>query len=131
MYAFIMSISAPALAPPPYHHGDLRQALLNSAGAILSETGRWDFSLREVARRAGVSHNAPYRHFADKDALLAAIGVSGYEILIARTTTAAKVSPGPGEILRAVGKAYIEFGVCNPALYRLMFGQGLSQVDRV
>ncbi|WP_267382870.1 MULTISPECIES: TetR/AcrR family transcriptional regulator [unclassified Sphingomonas] len=107
----------------PYHHGDLRRALLDAANDILRETGRWDFSLREVARRAGVSHNAPYRHFADKDALLAAIGASGYELMGRSSAAALEGLTDPAALLAALGKAYIAFGVANPALYRLMFGQ--------
>ncbi|WP_158554814.1 TetR/AcrR family transcriptional regulator [Methylovirgula sp. 4M-Z18] len=113
----------------PYHHGDLRRALLDSASAILSETGRWDFSLREVAKRAGVSHNAPYRHFADKEALLAAVGVAGFEALRARTTAAAKETSDAVEALKALGQAYVDFGASNPALYRLMFGQAVPNID--
>jgi AcrR family transcriptional regulator len=57
----------------PYHHGDLRRAIVESALELLRETGSLEFSLRELARRAGVSHNAPYKHFADKRELLAAV----------------------------------------------------------
>jgi len=117
--------------PPasPYHHGDLRRTLLDSAQAILAETGRWDFSLREVARRAGVSHNAPYRHFADKEALLAALGVAGYEALGERSTVAIAGLDAPVALLAALGNAYIGFGVAHPALYRLMFGQALPNIE--
>lgn len=118
-----------AAASTPYHHGDLRRALLDAANAILAETGRWDFSLREVARRAGVSHNAPYRHYADKEALLTAIGVAGFEALNLATSAAAKDTTNPVETIRALGQAYIRFGVSRPALYRLMFGQGLPGVE--
>ncbi|MCJ2072111.1 TetR/AcrR family transcriptional regulator [Methylobacterium sp. J-030] len=113
----------------PYHHGDLRRALLDSATAILTETGRWDFSLREVARRAGVSHAASYRHFTDKEALIAAIAVTGYEALRARMSAAIDGASGAVETLRAIGHAYIGFGVENPALYRLMFGQALPGIE--
>lgn len=113
----------------PYHHGDLRRALLDSATAILAETGRWDFSLREVARRAGVSHAASYRHFTDKEALVAAVALTGYEALRTRMTGALVSASGPVETLRAIGLAYIGFGVIHPALYRLMFGQALSSIE--
>jgi AcrR family transcriptional regulator len=109
-----------------YHHGDLRRALLDAASAILAETGKWDFSLREVARRAGVSHNAPYRHFADKEALLSAVAVLGFEALRGHTAAAAQGKANAVEALTAIGTAYIGFGVDNPALYRLMFGRGLT-----
>ena len=68
----------------PYHHGDLRRAIVKAALEILKETRSLDFSLRELARRAGVSHNAPYKHFADKRELLAAVSAAGFEML---TTT--------------------------------------------
>lgn len=119
----------PATPSTPYHHGDLRRALLDAANAILAETGRWDFSLREVARRAGVSHNAPYRHFVDKEALLTAIGVAGFEALNRATSAAVKDTADPVETIRTLGQAYIRFGVSYPALYRLMFGQGLSGAE--
>lgn len=115
--------------PPAYHHGDLRRALLDGASAILADTGRWDFSLREVARQAGVSHNAPYRHFADKEALLAAVAVEGYEALRQRTTQAAQGAQDAVAVLTAIGEAYIAFGAANPALYRLMLGQHSSSLD--
>ncbi len=121
--------SSKAEASTPYHHGDLRRSLLDGANAILAETGRWDFSLREVARRAGVSHNAPYRHFADKEELLAAIGVVGYQALHERTSIAAQGACGAVDKLAATGRAYIQFGIDNPALYRLMFGQALPSSD--
>src|SRR4029434_3221836 len=62
----------------PYHHGNLRQALLNGAIDLIAEGGPTAFTLREVARQAGVSHNAPYRHFHDKDDLIAAVATQGY-----------------------------------------------------
>src|ERR1700681_1419981 len=65
----------------PYHHGDLRRAIIRAALEILSETQSLGFSLRELARRAGVSHNAPYKHFADKRELLAAVSAAGFEML--------------------------------------------------
>src|SRR3984957_10840336 len=67
--------------PPPYHHGDLRRALIESALALVTAEQDWTFSLREVARRAGVSHNAPYNHFADKRDLLASVAVVGFAAL--------------------------------------------------
>lgn len=109
-----------------YHHGDLRRSLVDAAVAILHETQRWDFSLREVARRAGVSHNAPYSHFADKQALLAAVGVAGYATLRNRMLIASSAAPNADAALEAIGQAYVAFGLENPAHYRLMFGQELQ-----
>ena len=68
----------------PYHHGDLRRAIVKAALEILNETQSLEFSLRELARRAGVSHNAPYKHFADKRELLAAVSAAGFEMLTKR-----------------------------------------------
>jgi AcrR family transcriptional regulator len=107
-----------------YHHGDLRNALIDAALALLAETQQWDLSLREVARRAGVSHNAPYAHFPDKNALLAAVGVRGYERLRGATLAAADGCPTAREALVAIGKAYINFGLGNVAHYRLMLMLG-------
>lgn len=118
-----------ASAAAPYHHGDLRRALLDSATVILTETGRWDFSLREVARRAGVSHAASYRHFADKEALIAALAATGFETLHSHLNAAVSEASGPIETLRAIGQAYVGFGVARPALYRLMFGQALPSIE--
>jgi AcrR family transcriptional regulator len=109
-----------------YHHGDLRHALIDAALDLLAETQRWDFSLREVARRAGVSHNAPYAHFPDKNALLAAVGVRGYERLRGATVAAAEGCQTAAQALVAIGSAYITFGLGNVAHYRLMFGQALA-----
>ena len=117
---------SPAL---PYHHGDLRRVLLDNAQAILAETDSWDFSLREVARRAGVSHNAPYRHFPDKEALLSAIRIAGYEALGERSARAIQGLTAPVDLLAAMGTAYTAFGIANPALYRLMFGRGLATAE--
>jgi len=113
----------------PYHHGDLRRAIVTAAIDILSETQSHEFSLRELARRAGVSHNAPYKHFADKRELLAAVSTAGFERLAQRMGNA---MTGPGNAraqLFAMLRAYIQHGVENPALYRLMFGGYLSTPD--
>jgi AcrR family transcriptional regulator len=68
----------------PYHHGNLKEALLDAAVAMIAETGPRGFTLREAARRAGVSHNAPYRHFRDRNDLLAAVATDGFDRLNAR-----------------------------------------------
>lgn len=94
--------------------------------AIIGETGHWDFSLREVARRAGVSKNAPYRHFADKQALLEEMAVAGFGALRAAGAAALQGTTTPPDMLLALGRAYIGWGMANPALYRLMFGQTLA-----
>ncbi len=106
----------------PYHHGDLRRAVIETALTMLREEKGSQFTLREVARRAGVSHAAPYKHFSDKAALLAEMAVIGFDRL-----SAALLASKPRRVksLRdeyvAMGHAYVRFGTANPALYRLMF----------
>jgi AcrR family transcriptional regulator len=112
----------------PYHHGDLKRVLVETAQGMLRDAEGWQFTLREVARRAGVSHAAPYKHFADKAALLAELATLGYRQLREELV----VSLGPegkstrNEIL-AVAKAYLSFGLANPSLYTLMFS---SEIDK-
>ena len=108
--------------PQPYHHGNLRQALIDAAVAILTETQQWDFSLREISRRAGVSHNAPYSHFSSKRHLLAEVAVEGCVALRARMLAAAEDSSGAADALMKIGLAYAQFAEGNPAYHRLIFG---------
>src|SRR5215470_8624971 len=114
----------------PFHHGDLRRAIVSAALEILSETQSLEFSIRELARRAGVSHNAPYKHFADKRELLAAVSAAGFEMLTKRMASEIAGFGSPREQLFAMLRAYIAHGVENPALYSLMFGGYLSGPDR-
>jgi len=95
-----------------YHHGDLRAALLRSAGRQLEKEGVAGLSLREAARRAGVSHNAPYRHFSDREALLKALVDEGF----AELRKALEKRAG-----RELGEAYIAFALQHPQRFRLMF----------
>ncbi|MDL2406782.1 TetR/AcrR family transcriptional regulator [Rhizobium calliandrae] len=113
----------------PYHHGDLHRAIVEAALDVLSESQSTEFSLRELARRAGVSHNAPYKHFADKRELLAAVSAVGFELLAKRMAEATKEPDSPRQRLAAMAKAYVCGGVSNPALYRLMFGGYLTGQD--
>ena len=113
----------------PYHHGDLRRAIVTAALEILSETQSVEFSLRELARRAGVSHNAPYKHFAEKSKLLAAVSAAGFDLLVKRIVDQIARSDTPRAQLFMMLRTYIRFGVDNPALYRLMFGGYLSGPD--
>jgi AcrR family transcriptional regulator len=110
----------------PYHHGDLHRAIVNAALEVLSETQSTEFSLRELARRAGVTHNAPYKHFADKRELLAAVSAVGFDLLAQRLTAAMQDHTGPRPRLFAIARDYVRHGVENPALYRLMFGGYLT-----
>jgi AcrR family transcriptional regulator len=114
-----------------YHHGDLRRALIDTALSLVNQEGTWNFTLRELARRAGVSHAAPYNHFADKAALLADVAARGFEALRERTEAAARRHPrSPRQQLTAVAVAYVGFGVDRPGHYRLMFGGELAQEGR-
>ena len=111
--------------PAPYHHGDLRRALLAAGGRLLEQRGPRQVSLREVARVAGVSHNAPYRHFDSREALLAALAAEGFEALGAQMERATEGKEG-FERLRALGVTYIAFARARPAVYLLMFGPELK-----
>lgn len=106
-----------------YHHGDLRQSLIDAAIDLISEEDISDLSLRQVARRVGVSHNAPYRHFEDKDALLAAVAEQGFQSLRVAMETARQGMPtDASQRLEAIGIAYVNFALAQPFHYRLMFG---------
>jgi AcrR family transcriptional regulator len=111
----------------PYHHGDLRHALIDAALALVTEEQDWTFSLRKVARRAKVSHNAPYNHFPEKQDLLIAVAAVGFEKLQQRMAASVAGMDAAERALIACGKAYIECGLENPALYRLMFGPALAK----
>jgi AcrR family transcriptional regulator len=113
----------------PYHHGNLRRSLIEAALELVKEGREASFSLREVAKLAGVSHNAPYYHFADKRDLLIAVAVVGYETLSARIAEAAASSEETKSGLFASGRAYIQFGLENPGLYELMFSAALNGPD--
>ncbi|SOX51381.1 TetR/AcrR family transcriptional regulator [Mycobacterium ahvazicum] len=106
----------------PFHHGNLRAVLLDQAQAVLREGGLDALSLRELAREAGVSHAAPRKHFADRDALLDALAERGFDQLAERIGDAAAREPADfRRALHAVASAYLEFAVAEPALLDLMF----------
>jgi AcrR family transcriptional regulator len=105
-----------------YHHGDLRAALVLAAIELLEESGEAELSLRAVARRAGVSPAAPYRHYADREALVSAVAAVGYRELAERLA-AAHPSPSTPEQLASVAIAYVQFALERPALFRIMFGE--------
>jgi AcrR family transcriptional regulator len=98
-----------------YHHGDLRSALTQAAAALIDERGVEGVTLREAARRAGVSHGAPYRHFSGRDALLAELARDGFVRLV---TALEEAAPRGG---REVARAYLRFALAKPQRFRLMF----------
>jgi AcrR family transcriptional regulator len=106
----------------PYHHGNLREALLQAAERALETTGAQDLSLRELARAVGVSHAAPRRHFPDKQALLDALALNGFEQLGA-TLAGAVDDAGPDFEARmlSIAHAYTGYATAHPALVELMF----------
>ncbi len=109
----------------PYHHGDLRNALLDAARAILEEESLGALSLRAVARRAGVSHAAPYRHFPNHEALLVELASEGFAELRNEIVEAAQAQGAHLDRITNVGAAYMRFVARRPALARLMFGPQL------
>jgi len=104
-----------------YHHGDLRNALIGEGLKLLEKEGNADFTLRDLAGRVGVSPAAPYSHFEDKDALLAAIATVGFGKLKESLEEAIAAVNDPAQKFLAMGQAYVCFGMNNPALYKLMF----------
>lgn len=109
----------------PYHHGDLRQAVLAAAVAAITEAGPAGVSLRELARRAGVSHAAPAHHFGDKAGVLTALAAEGYELLADALITAQQRT---GDFLE-VGVAYVQFAVDYRAHFEVMFRPDLYRPD--
>lgn len=105
----------------PYHHGDLRATLIAEGLRLLTERDAESFSLREVARNAGVSATSVYRHFPDKDALMTALAQEGLAQLGAAQHAAAEVAGGGLESFAATGRTYVRFALANPALFRLIF----------
>lgn len=105
----------------PYHHANLRQTLLDAAVTLIGEVGPRAFTLREVARRAGVSHNAPYRHFASKDELLAAVAAEGFERLSVSMRKSMAPAESPRERLQECGCGYVAFALRWPQHFLVMF----------
>jgi AcrR family transcriptional regulator len=106
----------------PYHHGDLRAACLRAAMELLEESGATALSLRAVARQAGVSPAAPYRHYANREALISAVAAVGYREL-AEHLAAVHPEPANPDDLAAVAVAYVQFALQRPAIFRVMFGE--------
>jgi AcrR family transcriptional regulator len=110
-----------------YHHGDLKNALINAGIEILSQEGLQGLSLRSAAQRAGVSHSAPYSHFKDKQALIAAISTKGLDLLYKKLSQiAVQYQENPLEQLHEVAWGYTEFALENTGLFRLIFSSAIE-----
>jgi AcrR family transcriptional regulator len=107
----------------PYHHGDLYETLVKAGTDILAEDGLEKFTLRECARRAGVSHAAPKNHFASVEDLLSEICARGFDQFVAALDAEADLAPtqSPSDRLIGMGRAYVSFARNNPAVYLMMF----------
>jgi len=113
-----------------YHHGDLKRALTSAALALVAEKGPKGFTLTEAARRAGVSTAAPYRHFADKAELLAAVAEQGFRELHADLAAAADHATDPKDRVVELGRAYVRWAVAHPDHYQVMFGAESLKADQ-
>jgi AcrR family transcriptional regulator len=111
----------------PYHHGHLRAALLEAAIQLIAEVGPAGFTLREVARRAGVSHNAPYRHFPDREDLLAGVAAQGFRELNEAMLEAVRHQRSSVGRLKRAGLAYVEFALRRPEHFTVMFDAAVSK----
>jgi len=120
--ASIKLLSGMALAKKPYHHGELDEALLEAAEVQLEKDGPAGLSLRKLGRQLGVTPGAPYRHFEDKDALLAALATRGFQRLRQTMLNSQEGAIQAEERLRRSGVGYLEFASEHPELFRLMFG---------
>lgn len=112
-----------------YHHGDLRRALVEAALELVKEHGPAGITLREAARRAGVTHAAPYRHFADKEALLAALAEEGF-VRLRSEIEQAMAGVTPVDLLETIGIAYVRFARQHPSQFRVMFGAEMGDKRR-
>jgi AcrR family transcriptional regulator len=122
-----MSWSKDDRGPRGYHHGNLKEALLRAALELIAEKGPAGFTFAEAARSAGVSPAAPYRHFRDRDELLANVALRGFErFAIVLEQARDDGRPQPFAALDRLGKAYLEFARAEPAYYSAMFEAGIS-----
>lgn len=112
-----------------YHHGDLRKVLRDTAVSLLEKEGLAGLSLRAVARKAGVSHAAPYRHYPNQEALLVELAVEGFEKLRAAIALAATAPNSRTDRITGIGSAYMRFAAQHPALMQLMFGPQIPNRD--
>ena len=106
-----------------YHHGDVKNAIISAGIDIITEQGVQNLSIRNAAKRIGVSHTAPYRHFKNKEELLVAIAIKGFDILDQHIEkTLSNDGSSDSSALEDMGRAYIQFAVSNSNYYRIMFG---------
>ncbi len=118
-------------AKDSYHHGDLRHGIIEEAKIWIETKDISSLSLRGIARRLGVSHNAPYRHFTDKESLLATIAQIGFEKLEqSLQQVLANNTSTPEERIKTLGVKYIEYAVSNPAYYRVMSSAYISNYQK-
>ena len=110
-----------------YHHGDLPTALIDTAIELINEKGVAGFSLSEASRRLGVTVAAPYRHFADRDQLLAAVAVRASHELVAAIRAEASTEDEPAEQLAGLARGYVRFAVGKKALFQALFAAGLDK----
>ncbi len=114
----------PAARRSTYHHGNLRRALIDASVELLGELGSAEFTLREAARRVGVDHRAAYRHFADREGLLAAVAEESYTALVEAMRTALADTPSPvRERLLVIAVTYVTFAVASPGRYQVVMGE--------
>jgi AcrR family transcriptional regulator len=114
----------------PYHHGDLKAALVDAAVELIVERGVRRFSLAELSRRLGVTVAAPYRHFTDRDALLAAVAVRALQTFRAALAAHSSEADPPEERLAAMAAGYVRFAAEQPELFGVVFGLGLDRKRR-
>jgi AcrR family transcriptional regulator len=117
----------PAAKDGRYHHGDLRAALIDAAIEVIGERGVHGFSMAEASRRLGVTTAAPYRHFADRDELLAEVGVRALRIFAAMVTAEAAGAQTPEQRLVAMARAYVRFAAEQRSLFDALFISGLDK----
>ena len=116
--------------PKPYHHGDLKAALIDGAVELIAERGVRHFSVAELSRRLGVTVAAPYRHFANRDELLAAVAVRALHAFGEALAAQSSVNDPPEERLAAMAAGYVQFAAEQPALFGVAFGVGLDKKKR-
>jgi AcrR family transcriptional regulator len=126
-----MTTATPRPPERPYHHGNLRRALLDAALDVIARRGAAALSLRELAAAAGVSHGAPAHHFRDKAGLLTAVAAEGFDLLAVRLVAAREGGAGDAgdDRFLAVGLAYVAFATEQPAHFQVMYDPALYRPD--